>query len=135
LVTAGLALCLGWYVDRTNVSNRALAQLAALHATHSYLLTIKGTPGVRLQVTVVTKPTRKETQIVTVPFELSIPAVEARVWVEILPGGGSGGDGDTYEIALAKDGVVDKMCAGRIQKSPGATDYQNGNAVWQLGDP
>jgi len=132
-----LAFCaigLGWFVDRAKIEREHTAELEKLKAPHSYGITVSGTPGVRLEMTLVTKPATIRREIVTVPFSLNFEAVRAAVWFETLPEGKSGGDGDNYTIVLEKDGVPGSECRGHIQKDSRDWMYQNGDVKMMLGD-
>jgi type II secretory pathway pseudopilin PulG len=138
-IVAFLARGLGWYVDRTRIRQEQLAELAARKATHHYVLAVEGTPGVQFVMTLVTKPASKKVETITVPYTLKFEANEAEAWLEYLPNGQSGNDGDTYDITLAKDEATTPMhvfaqCNGTIKKDARQTIYVNGDAHWMLGD-
>jgi len=133
----GMAICaiaVAWFADRTKIRREHAAELEKLKAVHSYVITVSGTPGVRLEMTLVTQPATIKREIVTVPVTLQIDAVKAVAWFELLPEGKSGGNGDTYTIALEKDGDPVMECRGLIQKDSRDWHYQNGDAKWMLGE-
>ena len=136
IVTAFCALGLGWLADRTRLRQEQLAVLVASKATHKYVLTLDGTPGVRLAMTLVTKPVSKRTETITLPFSLTFEANEAEVWIEYLPEGQSGNDGDKIEMTMTKDGDsrLFPNVSGSIRKDARKTVYVNGDIHWSIGD-
>ena len=136
VVTAFCALGLGWFADRTRLRQDELAALAALKATHKYVLTIDGTSVVRLAMTLVTKPVSKRTETITLPFSLTFDANEAEVWIEYLSEGQSGNDGDTINMKPTKDGdgKLFPTYDGSIHKDARHTVYVNGDIHWSIGD-
>lgn len=136
VVTALCALGLGWFVDRTRLKQQHAAEMAALKASHKYVLTVDGTPGVRLAMTLVTKPATKKAETITVPYSQEFEANETEVWIEYLPLGQSGNDGAVIEMNLSKDGVSNSfpIYRGTIQKDARKTVYVNGDMHWAMGD-
>jgi hypothetical protein len=133
-VIAIVALAFGWFTDRGRLRQAHETKLAALQAEHEYVLSITGTPGVQLSVTIVTWPASKQVETVTVPLKRSFKAQRAIAWIATLPEGKSGNNGNTYEVTLNKDGVVQTTCRGLIQKDERQNMYMNGDVTWLLTD-
>jgi hypothetical protein len=112
IVTAFCAIGLAWFADRTKIKREHAAELEKLKASHEYEVTVDGTPGIQLEMTLVTKPATIRREIVTVPFSAKFEAVQAAVWFDTLPDGKSGGPGATYTIKLKRDGVTGAECNG-----------------------
>jgi hypothetical protein len=110
--------------------------MAALKANHPYILTIDGTPGVRLAMTLVTKPARKKVETITIPYSLQFEANDVEVWIKYLPLRQSGNDGAAFEMKLSKDSVsnVFPIFRGSIKKVSRDTVYVNADIHWKAGD-
>ena len=127
ILVAFIAIGLGWYADRTHLRRQYEDALAAAKAKHHYTLTFDGTPGVRLDMTLVTRPASKRVETVTVPFSVEVEANTVAAWVEYLPEGQSGNDGDTWAVTLKKDGATVTQAEGTIKKDERKTVYVNGD--------
>lgn len=112
IAVAFCAIGLAWFADRAKLQREHVAELEKSKATHNYEITVAGTPGIQLEMTLVTKPATIKREIVTVPYSVKFEAVRAAVWFETLPDGKSGGTGSSYTISFKKDGVRGAQCQG-----------------------
>lgn len=132
--TALVGTALGWYVDHVRLRDLQTAERSALKAMHKYEVTVEGTPGVELALTLVKRPVEKHTQIISLPFSMNFDANRAAVWIEDFPDGKSGNDGDTYTLTMKKDGIrIPRSMSGSIQKDKTGRQY-NGRHQLVLSD-
>ena len=101
--------------------------VADLDVVHDYRLDFKGNAGVKVHLLLITKPAshvglgRRE-EVVTLPAQIDFKAVRCYAWVETLPKGESGNDGDTCNVALLRDGSVCVTVEGTIKKQNRESD-------------
>ena len=60
-------------------------------------------------------PERKD-EIITVPDEINFQAVRCYAWLDTLPNGASGNEGDICNVELSKDGHIGSKCDAIIKK-------------------
>jgi hypothetical protein len=86
-----------------------------------YRLDFKGTAGVKVRLLLVTKPTatanpERREEVVTLPAQIDFKAVRCWAWIDTLPKGESGNEGDTCDVDLLKDGHVSATVETKIKK-------------------
>ena len=103
--------------------------------TRNYDLTIKGTPGVRLNLLLISKPTtrggpeRLVQQKVTVPFSKTFSATSCYAWLDELPGQASGKVGSQYRAVLKSDDPsrAPAQCSGTLEAHDGTSSFTMGD--------
>jgi hypothetical protein len=89
--------------------------------TRNYRLDFKGNAGVKVRLLLVTKatsnanPERRE-EVVTLPAQIDFKAVRCYAWIDTLPNGESGNEGDTCSVDLLKDGSTSAGVEWKIKK-------------------
>jgi len=78
---------------------------------NDYTLSVEGTHGLMLKMLLVTGPAKggapeRSTRTITVPFTTAFSASKCLVWLDTLPKGQGGKDGDNYRAVLKRNGVV-----------------------------
>jgi hypothetical protein len=103
----------------------------AANESHGYTLDFTGTAGVKVRLLLVTKatpdanPERRE-EIVTLPAKIEFTAVRCYAWIDTLPKGESGNEGDACNVELLKNGKI----AARVEIAIKKQNKQSGG----LGD-
>jgi hypothetical protein len=96
-------------------------------ARHDYRLDVHGTPGVRVHMLLITKatdnanPDRRD-EIITLPAKIDFKAARCYAWLDTLPNGASGNEGDVCDVDLFIDGHRSSACEGTIRKQNRQTD-------------
>jgi len=89
---------------------------SAAAAIRDFTLNVEGTPGLEVDMLLITKPTsgsiERETATVTVPFAKSFRAVKCVVWIDHQFRGKAG----EYRVELKEDGEPSGEFEGRIQE-------------------
>lgn len=94
---------------------------------HDYRLDLHGTPGVRAHLLLIFKanqganPDRRD-EIVTLPTKIDFKAWRCYAWLDTLPKGASGNEGDVLDIDLIKDDHKASACESTIKKQNSQTE-------------
>jgi len=86
---------------------------------YDYTLSVEGTHGLKLKMLLVTGTAKggtpeRSSRTITVPFTTAFSASKCLVWLDTLPKGQSGKDGDNYRAVLKRNGVVMTEAEGRL---------------------
>lgn len=73
-----------------------------------YRLIINGTAGAKVRMLLIHRPKKsglfdRREEVVTVPATIEFKGESFQVWLETLPNGGSGKDGDTIDAGFSKN--------------------------------
>jgi hypothetical protein len=118
----GIALLVAGAVICTPYGNAA-----AVPATHNYRLDIHGTPGVRVHMLLITKATdaaepERRDEVVSLPMKIDFKGARCYAWLDTLPNGASGNEGDVLDVDLIKDGRKGSACESTIKKQNSQTE-------------
>jgi hypothetical protein len=96
-----------------------------------YQLSITGTSDVKLDMLCVYKPKvgsiERNRKQISVPYTENLSAKKCYYWIDTLPEGGSGNEGDEYQVEL--------KCNGQVTATCGPTKIKTANhKTYGLGD-
>lgn len=115
LLLLGVLLSIGTGVSNSQGNTHSDSNL------HDYRFEVHGTPGVRARLLLISKatedanPDRRE-EIVTVPMKIELKAWRCYAWLDTLPNGASGNEGDVLDIDFVRDGHTASICTSTLQK-------------------
>ena len=82
--------------------------------SNRYQLSVTGTSGITLEMLCVYKPKagsiERVHKQVSVPYTENISAYKCYYWIDTLPEGKSGNEGDEYQVELKSNGQVTATC-------------------------
>lgn len=98
---------------------------------HAYRLDMKGTDGVKVHLLLITKPAsnanpERREEVVTLPAQIDFKAVRCYAWIDTLPNGKSGNDGEKCNVDL----LIDGKRSARVEMTIKTANKQSGG----LGD-
>jgi hypothetical protein len=116
LLTLGFALLI---LSLTFAISRGAANVA--NPQHAYRLNFRGTAGVKVRLLLITKPTasanpERREETVTLPAKVDFKAARCYAWIDTLPEGKSGAEGDACNLDLLTDGQVSATVEMTIKK-------------------
>jgi hypothetical protein len=94
---------------------------------HEYRLDVHGTTGIRAHLLLISKATEganpeRRDEIVTLPVKIDFKAWRCWAWLDTLPKGASGNEGDVLDVDLIKDGHKGSACESTIKKQNSQTE-------------
>ena len=102
-------------------------------ASKQYELSVTGTSDVQLEMLCVYKSAENPGSVkriqkqISVPYNENISAYQCYVWIDTLPEGASGNEGDEYFIELKRDGQTITTCGPTKIKKANRKTYSLGD--------